>query len=69
MDELYSLLVTIDYPDGLTYNLRKKTDLTRNLTEKTRGDVTLALNRMDLVRTLDQTLQTYLPATKNDKFD
>lgn len=61
MDELYSLLVTLDYPDGLTFNLRKKTDFTRNLTEKTRGDVTLALNRLDLVETLNKTLQTYLP--------
>ena len=69
MDELYSLLVTIDYPDGLTYNLRKKTDFTRSLLERTRGDVTLALNRLDLVTTLDKTLKTYLPSTKTDKFD
>ena len=67
MDEFYSLLVTLDYPDGLTFNLRKKVDLTRNLTEKTRGDVTLALNRLDLVKTLDKTLQTYLP-TNETKF-
>ncbi len=69
MDELYSLLVTIDYPDGLTYNLRKKTDFTRSLLERTRGDVTLALNRLDLVTTLDKTLKAYLPSTKNDKSD
>ncbi|MHA2054045.1 MAG: hypothetical protein ACXACP_04110 [Candidatus Hodarchaeales archaeon] len=51
MDEFYSLLLTIDFPDSLTYNLRKKTDFVRNLTERTRGDVTLALNRLQLVET------------------
>lgn len=51
MDDFYSLLLTIDFPDSLTYNLRKKTDFVRNLTEKTRGDVTLAINRLQLVET------------------
>ena len=49
-----------DYPDGLTFNLRKKTDFARNITEKTRGDVVLSLNRLDLVTTFDKMLQTYL---------
>ena len=60
MDELYSFLITLDYPDGLTFNLRKKTDFVRNITEKTRGDVVLSLNRLDLVKTVDKMLQTYL---------
>ncbi len=60
MDELYSFLITLDYPDGLTFNLRKKTDFARNITEKTRGDVVLSLNRLDLVTTFDKMLQTYL---------
>ncbi len=51
MDDFYSLLLTIDFPDSLTYNLRKKTDFVRNLTERTRGDVTLALNRLQLIET------------------
>jgi len=51
MDDLYSLLLSIDYPDSLTFNLRKKTDFVRNITEKTRGDVTLAINRLQLVNT------------------
>ncbi len=51
MDDLYSLLLSIDYPDSLTFNLRKKTDFVRNITEKTRGDVTLAINRLQLIDT------------------
>lgn len=59
MDDLYSLLITLDFPDGLTYNLRKKTDFVRNLTEKTRGDVILALNRENLVETINELLEDY----------
>lgn len=60
MDELYSYLITLDFPDGLTYNLRKKTDFARNITEKTRGDLTLSLNRLDLVTTIDKMLKSHL---------
>lgn len=59
MDDLHSLLITLDYPDGLTYNLRRKIDRIKNLTEKTRGDVTLALNRMDLVESFEKILKKY----------
>ena len=59
MDDLYSLLITLDFPDGLTYNLRKNTDFVRNLTEKTRGDVILALNRENLVDTIKELLEDY----------
>jgi translin len=45
MDEIYSLLVTIDYPDALTGGLRRMTDSTRGILEKTRGDLTLALRQ------------------------
>jgi translin len=49
MDDIYSLLVTIDYPDALTGGLRRTTDSTRAILEKTRGDLTLAL-RQDALR-------------------
>lgn len=60
MDELYSFLITLDYPDGLTFNLRRKTDFARNITEKTRGDVVLSLSRLDLVTTFEKMLKTNL---------
>ena len=45
MDDIYALLVTIDYPDALTSGLRRTTDSTRGIVEKTRGDLTLALRQ------------------------
>jgi translin len=45
MDDIYSLLVTLDYPDALTSGLRRTTDATRGILEKTRGDLTLALRQ------------------------
>ncbi len=43
MDEIYSVLVTIDYPDAITNGLRRQTDLARGIIEKTRGDITFSL--------------------------
>ena len=42
MDDVYALLVTIDYPEGITGGLRRSTDVTRGILERTRGDVTTA---------------------------
>jgi translin len=43
MDEVYGVLVTVDYPDALTGGLRRATDALRAVLERTRGDVTNAL--------------------------
>lgn len=43
MDEVYGLLVTIDYPDAVTGGLRRTTDALRAVIERTRGDLTNAL--------------------------
>ena len=42
--------MTLDYPDALTGGLRRTTDNTRGILEKTRGDLTLALRQEALVR-------------------
>ena len=52
MDDIYSLLVTIDYPDAMTGGLRRTTDVTRGILEKTRGDFTTAARQRDLELTL-----------------
>jgi translin len=52
MDDIYSLLVTLDYPDALTGGLRRTTDSTRGILEKTRGDLTLALRQQALIEAL-----------------
>jgi translin len=54
MDDIYSLLVTIDYPDAITGNLRRSTDVARSIAEKTRGDLSLALVQRDLRDALDR---------------
>lgn len=53
MDEIYSLLVTIDFPDALTGGLRRTTDMVRGVLERSRGDLTMALSQRSLERRLD----------------
>lgn len=43
MDDIYSVLVTIDFPDAMTGGLRRTTDQSRGILEKTRGDLTMAM--------------------------
>ena len=43
MDSIYSVLVTIDYPDALTGGLRRTTDMVRGILERTRADLTTAV--------------------------
>jgi translin len=54
MDDLYAVLVTIDYPDAITGNLRRSTDVARSLIEKTRGDLSVARVSQDLHDALDR---------------
>jgi translin len=54
MDDIYSLLVTIDFPDAITSGLRRTTDVVRGILEKTRGDLTLALQQKRLDDKLHQ---------------
>lgn len=52
MDDVYSILVTIDFPDAMTGGLRRTTDSVRGILERTRGDVTLAVTSQRLERRL-----------------
>jgi len=54
MDDIYSLLVTVDYPDAITGGLRRTTDLVRGVTERTRGDVTTSLRQQRLQEALKE---------------
>lgn len=53
MDEIYAVLVTMDYPDAITQGLRRQTDLVRGILERTRGDMTLSLREEQLKRSMD----------------
>ncbi len=48
MDEMFSVLVTIDFPEGVTSGLRRNTDAMRGVLERTRGDLTMALRQHSL---------------------
>jgi len=48
MDEMYGVLVTIDFPEGVTSGLRRNTDAMRGVLERTRGDLTMALRQHSL---------------------
>jgi translin len=56
MDDVYGLLVTIDYPDALTGGLRRSTDSLRAVLERTRGDLTTTLLQARLQNALEQRL-------------
>ena len=54
MDDIYSALVTMDFPDAITSGLRRQTDIVRNIVEKTRGDVTFSLRGEDLTQAISR---------------
>ncbi|MBN1537884.1 MAG: haloacid dehalogenase [Anaerolineales bacterium] len=54
MDDIYTILVTMDYPDAITGGLRRLTDIVRNINEKTRGDMTLSLRQEHLEQSLQR---------------
>jgi translin len=54
LEDLYGVLVTMDYPDAITMNLRRTTDIARSLIEKTRGDLSIAFVQRDIQRALDE---------------
>jgi translin len=54
MEEMFGVLVTMDYPDAITMNLRRATDVSRSLIEKTRGDLSISAVQKDLRDALDR---------------
>ena len=59
MDDIFAILVTMDYPDAITGGLRRLTDIARSLIERTRGDLTISLRHEKLeqsLRNLEQKL-------------
>ena len=54
MDEIYGVLVSVDYPDAVTGGLRRTADMVRGVLERTRGDLTLALQQHELTQALSR---------------
>jgi translin len=57
MEEMYYLLVSMDYPDAITSNLRRSTDVARSIMERTRGDLSVALIQRRLQEALEAGLR------------
>ena len=62
MDDIFAILVTMDYPDAITNGLRRQTDIIRAIIERTRGDVTFSLRGEKLERSLSR-LSAILPGS------
>ena len=52
MDEIYSAMITIDFPDAVTGGLRRTTDALRAVLERTRGDLTVTKQQEKLRQAL-----------------
>jgi translin len=68
MDDVYGVLVSVDFPDAVTAGLRRTTDVTRSILEKTRGDLTTAVTQAQLQQTmlsLQRDLQGHTSSQKN----
>lgn len=69
MDDIYGILVTMDFPEALTQGLRRTTDAVRGILEKTRGDLTVAFEQRGLqtqLEALEEKLQA-LSGTRGKK--
>ena len=53
MDDIYDVLVTMDFPDAITASLRHTTDMVRAVLERTRSDLTLAIQQKGMENRLD----------------
>lgn len=54
MDDIYAILVTMDYPDAITNGLRRQTDIARSIIEKTRGDITFSIRGESLEKAIEK---------------
>lgn len=52
MDDVYTSLITVDFPDAITGGLRRTTDALRAVLERTRGDLTISIRQAELERAL-----------------
>jgi translin len=63
MDQIYNLLVTIDFPEGVTGGLRHTNDMVRKTLERTRGDFTIAFRQ----KRLEDILSSWEDTTTSNK--
>ena len=59
MDEIYGVLVMVDFPEAVTNGLRRSTDAMRGVLERTRGDLTMSLRQRQLEMQLKEWENTH----------
>lgn len=61
VDDVYTSLLTVDFPDAITGGLRRTVDALRAVLERTRGDLTLSIRQAHLARALQQREHCEIP--------
>ena len=56
MEDVYDLLVSVEYPDAITGGLRRATDALRAVLERSRSDVTSTVLQSSLQATIERSL-------------
>lgn len=59
MDEIFYMLMGFDYPDAVTQNLRRHTDMVRGVIERTRSDITLVRQQKQLEQALQSACEMF----------
>lgn len=69
MDDIYAQLVTMDFPDALTYGLRRRTDIARSIIERTQADVTISYRQQQLEQKITELSQQLSQSTAVNQED
>jgi translin len=67
MDDIYDVLVMMDFPDAVTGGLRRNTDMVRAVLERTRGDLTTSYLEGELKASVDKLREELRVRTPNEK--
>lgn len=54
MEDIYVFLTTVDFPGAITRDIKRTNDMVRGVTERTRGDLTVAMRQEQLKAALDR---------------
>ncbi|MBQ7257156.1 MAG: haloacid dehalogenase [Abditibacteriota bacterium] len=57
MDDIYCMLITVDFPDAISLGLKRHTDMVRNILEKTRSEITIIKHQNELKSSIDKLIE------------
>ena len=59
MDDIYYILVTMDYPDAITGGLRRSTDVARSIMERSRGDLSITIVQRGVQEAIERARKSF----------